>query len=148
MRAQRFGDTPFDRFQAGDVSALAVEARRGLELFRGRGNCATCHLSPTFTDEAFHNTGVSWGSRDLGRFGVTDRGSGSRRVQDADTARAVRTAPYMHDGSLPTLSAVVDFYSNGGRANPLLDREIRPLRFTDDEKRDLVAFLVSLNSGR
>ena len=58
-----------------------------------------------------------------------------------------RTAPYMHDGSLPTLERVVAFYSDGGRKNPNLDPEIRPLRLTREEKRALVAFLRSL-SGR
>lgn len=58
-----------------------------------------------------------------------------------------RTAPYMHDGSLTTLSAVIDFYDGGGRPNPLLDPRIHPLRLTPDEKRDLLAFLNSL-SGR
>jgi cytochrome c peroxidase len=51
----------------------------------------------------------------------------------------------MHDGSLPTLEAVVSFYSDGGRPNPSLDPDIRPLRLTVDEKRDLVAFLTSLS---
>lgn len=56
-------------------------------------------------------------------------------------------APYMHDGSLANLADVVNFYSDGGRANPSLDSDIRPLRFTDDEKRALIRFLESL-SGR
>jgi cytochrome c peroxidase len=52
----------------------------------------------------------------------------------------------MHDGSVPTLEAVVDFYSNGGRANPLLDAEIKPVRLTPEEQRDLLAFLATLGS--
>ena len=55
-----------------------------------------------------------------------------------------RTAPYMHDGSLATLEDVVDFYTDGGRPNPYLDRELRPLRLTEDEKTAVVAFLRSL----
>ena len=55
-----------------------------------------------------------------------------------------RTAPYMHDGSLATLEDVVDFYADGGRKNPYLDREVRPLRLTEDEKTAVVAFLRSL----
>jgi cytochrome c peroxidase len=56
-----------------------------------------------------------------------------------------RTAPYMHDGSLATLEDVIDFYSEGGRANPYLDAEIRPRNFTLEEKRALAAFLRSLS---
>ena len=55
-----------------------------------------------------------------------------------------RTAPYMHDGSMASLEAVVDFYADGGRPNPFLDRDVRPLKLTRDEKRALVAFLRSL----
>ena len=50
----------------------------------------------------------------------------------------------MHDGSLSTLEDVVDFYADGGRPNPYLDRKLRPLRLTDDEKTAVVAFLRSL----
>ena len=56
-----------------------------------------------------------------------------------------RTAPYMHDGSVPTLESVVDFYDRGGNANPNLNAEMRPLQLTTDEKRSLVAFLRSLS---
>ena len=48
-----------------------------------------------------------------------------------------RTAPYMHDGSLPTLESVVEFYDGGGRANPGLDREIRPLNLSPADKKDI-----------
>jgi cytochrome c peroxidase len=51
----------------------------------------------------------------------------------------------MHDGSLPTLEDVVNFYSDGGRPNPRLDREIGPRSFTQAEKQTLVAFLRSLS---
>ncbi len=50
----------------------------------------------------------------------------------------------MHDGSLPTLEDVVDFYSDGARKNPYLDPELRPLKLSDDEKTALAAFLQSL----
>jgi cytochrome c peroxidase len=50
----------------------------------------------------------------------------------------------MHDGSLATLEEVIDFYDGGGRPNPNLDREIRPLGLSDAEKMALAAFLRSL----
>ena len=56
-----------------------------------------------------------------------------------------RTAPYMHDGSVPTLRDVVDFYADGGHRNAGLDEEIRPLRLTEGEKDALVAFLLTLS---
>jgi cytochrome c peroxidase len=51
----------------------------------------------------------------------------------------------MHDGSLPTLEDVIDFYDRGGRPNPDLDRAVRPLQLTPDDKRALVAFLQTLS---
>jgi cytochrome c peroxidase len=53
----------------------------------------------------------------------------------------------MHDGSLATLNDVVDFYDRGGRPNPNLDPEIRPLKLTADEKRALVSFLGALSGS-
>jgi cytochrome c peroxidase len=56
-----------------------------------------------------------------------------------------RTAPYMHDGRFGTLEEVVDFYNRGGIKNPHLDNTLIPLELTAEEKRDVVAFLRSLN---
>ncbi len=134
------GDSPYDRFTNGDRRALSNEQQRGLQIFRGRGNCTACHVGPTFSDERFHNTGVAWQND---RFQDEGRANGTFKTP---TLREVaRTAPYMHDGSLATLANVVDFYSDGGRKNPFLDPDIRPLRLTDAEKRELIRFLESLS---
>ena len=62
-RTQVTFDTPFDHFLAGDSKALDASARRGWSLFNGKGRCMTCHAvnptSPMFTDNLFHNIGVS-----------------------------------------------------------------------------------------
>ena len=60
VRSILSGDAPFDRFVNGDRSALTAEQQRGLQIFRGRGNCTACHVGPTFSDERPHNTGVAW----------------------------------------------------------------------------------------
>jgi cytochrome c peroxidase len=56
-------DSPFDRFFAGDASAISDSARRGFAVFRGRGRCSRCHSfneqRPFFTDFMYHNTGVA-----------------------------------------------------------------------------------------
>ena len=132
------------------MQALSDEQRLGLDVFRGKGNCTTCHVGPNFTDEQFHNTGVAWRDgrlADEGRFAVS-RNPRDRGAFKTPTLREIaRTAPYMHDGSLAALQDVVEFYSEGGRKNPHLDPEIRPRHFTPYEKRALAAFLRSL-SGR
>jgi cytochrome c peroxidase len=150
IRSILSGDSPFDRFVHGDRGALSAEQQRGLQIFRGKGNCTACHVGPNFTDEQFHNTGVAWlegGFSDRGRAAVTGRREDEGAFKTPTLREAALSAPYMHDGSLATLDAVVEFYENGGRKNPTLDPEIRTLRLSEDEKQAIVAFLQSL-SGR
>ena len=144
------GDSPFDHHMNGEPDALSEQAIHGLRIFRGKGNCIACHIGPTFTDERFHNTGIAWRDGELldqGRYMVTGK-EDDRGAFKVPTLREVaRTAPYMHDGSIATLEEVVDFYTDGGRQNPFLDRELRPLRLTAEEKQALITFLHGL-SGR
>jgi cytochrome c peroxidase len=140
VRSIMSGDSPFDRFTAGNRGALSAAQQAGLEIFRGKGRCTSCHVAPTFTDERLHNTGVAW--RDSY---FRDEGGGNGTFKTPTLREVARTAPYMHDGSIATLGEVVDFYSDGGRSNPFLDSEIRPLRLTEDEKRSLVRFLEALS---
>ena len=146
VRTIQAGASPFDRYVWGEPDALSSDAQVGLGLFRGRANCAACHAGPNFTDEEFHNTGVFWGQQpyDPGRFTVTEVSEDIGKFKTPTLREIARTAPYMHDGSLATLEDVVDFYTDGGRPNPFLDDEVRPLRLTEDEKAALVAFLRSL----
>lgn len=144
VRTLRSGDASVDRFLHGDPEALSPEAREGFQLFVGRANCGVCHLAPLFTDHSFHNTGVSWGSTDQGRFAVTGQPRDRGAFKTPSLRNVARTAPYMHDGSIPDLEAVIEHYDSGGTANPYLDGEIAPLNLTDHEKRQLVSFLESL----
>ncbi|HEX5070557.1 MAG TPA: cytochrome c peroxidase [Vicinamibacterales bacterium] len=147
-------DSPYDKFVAGDATALTPEQQRGLRVFRGPANCWVCHAEPLFTDDSFKNTGISWridpatsqGSfADEGRFAV----SGNEKEHGAfkvPTLREVaRTAPYMHDGSLLTLADVVEFYAKGGRPNPGLFPVVRPINMSAEDKAALVKFLEALS---
>lgn len=148
VRTLLSGHSPYDRHLSGDRDALAPQARQGLEIFRGKGNCIACHLGPNLTDEGFHNTGVAVRQGrlvDLGRSTVTGNEQDRGAFKTPTLREAARRPPYMHDGSLETLEEVVEFYDRGGNPNPYLDAEIVPLKLTDDEKRALVAFLHSLN---
>lgn len=141
------GDSPLDRYMDGERDALPAQARDGLSIFRGKGNCTACHVGPLLTDEQFHNTGVAWRGgvwRDLGRFGVTGNDADRGAFKTPTLREIARTAPYMHDGSFATLSEVIEFYDRGGNANAFRDRELRPLDLTDGEKQALLSFLRSL----
>ena len=136
VRTLLSGDSPFDRWQAGDATALSASALRGRELFFGRANCSECHRGANFTDERLRATGVS--TADRGRF-------------KTPTLRNVElTAPYMHDGSIRTLEDAVEFYDRGGNVTASRNgrngrgSEIRPLRLSAQQRADLVAFLRAL----
>jgi len=143
------GDAPFDRYMAGEKKAMSESAVRGMAIFNDakRGNCVTCHAGFNFTDESYHNLGVGMEKPkpDLGRFEVskaeTDKGAFK-----TPTLRNIKdTAPYLHDGSEKTLMDVVAFYDRGGIPNQWLSKEIRALNLTEQEKKDLVAFMEALS---
>ena len=144
------GDTPIDRYMSGDREALTDLARKGLQIFRGRGNCTSCHLGPNFTDEQFHNTGVAFRDgtlQDLGRFEASGKEKDRGAFKTPTLRNIALTPPYMHDGSLQTLEEVMEFYDRGGHPNPRLDEEIRPRGLTDQDKQALLAFLRSLTGA-
>ena len=138
------GDAPFDRFKAGDKTALSTSSQRGMDLFFNKAKCSSCHKGGSFSDFAFHNLGVGINQEnpDLGRFEVTKL-EGDRGSFKTPTLREIhRTAPYMHDGSLITLKEVVEFYNKGGVPNPQLDEEMKPLKLSPEEVNDIVTFMV------
>ena len=148
VRSIQSGDAPWDRFNDGDRLALSADAQLGVRVFRSNGLCVTCHAGGNFTDERFHNTGIAWDGRamrDRGREAVTGRPVDLGAFKTPSLREVASTAPYMHDGSLPTLEAVVDFYVQGGRPNPQLDSEMLPLNLSAAERRGLVAFLRALS---
>ncbi len=147
VRTLRSGGSPADHQALGD-GALSPAAIRGRAIFSGKGNCSICHIGPGFTDERFHNTGVGWGAGDTGRHDHTGSAEDRGRFRTPTLRDVAATAPYMHDGSLPTLEDVVDFYDRGGGRNLYLDPEIRPLGLSAAEKRDLIAFLHALTGAR
>ncbi|MCC6605479.1 MAG: right-handed parallel beta-helix repeat-containing protein [Anaerolineae bacterium] len=138
-------NSPFDQYAAGNVDALTPSQRRGLALFRsGATRCFECHTAPTFATDTFRVVGVP--SDDPGRAGVVDDGvTGAFKVP---TLRNIAlTAPYMHNGSLETLEAVVDFYADGGgriHGQENVDVFVQGFELTDQERLDLVAFLYAL----
>ena len=146
VRVIRAGDAPLDRYRKGEKQALSASAQRGLKLFFGRARCSQCHMGANLTDDTFHNTGAGVAATDSGRAYVTKQVTDAGAFRTPSLRDVAGTAPYMHDGSLPTIEAVIDFYAEGGRQNPNLDREIKPLNLKAADKSDLVAFLRALSS--
>jgi len=149
------GDSAFDRYEyGGDEKALTAQQIRGLAIFRDsqRGNCAVCHTISAhyalFTDGKFHNIGE--GVDDDGKFDDVGRMDQSHMVADTGafetpTLRDIaETGPYMHNGRLKTLDEVVQYYAGQGNSNPYLDKEMKKIHLTAQDRSDLVAFLDSL----
>ncbi|PYV41827.1 MAG: cytochrome-c peroxidase [Acidobacteria bacterium] len=141
------GNSSYDQYVAGNKNSLNQKALEGLRLFNGKAHCNLCHQGFNFSDGLFHNLGVGWNGKefsDRGRYDVTaifkDRGA----FKTPTLRQIVQTAPYMHDGSLSTLEAVLDFYDHGGNPNPHLDVLVQPLHLTSEEKEALLEFLESL----
>lgn len=149
----------YSRFIAGELNALDARQRRGLDLFRGKGGCASCHNGPLLTDQKFHNLGLGFYGRareDLGRYAVTGRPEDVAAFRTPSLLGVSRTAPYMHNGGLPTLEGVVAFYNAGGaRPRPTAEQVndplfpttsemLKPRDLTREEQADLVAFLEAL----
>lgn len=147
VRSVRLGDSPVDRFQAGDFSALNASERQGLWIYESKGRCWKCHSGVNFSDEEFHNTGVGAreGVAELGRMQVTQRAEDRGKFKTPTLRGVARTAPYMHDGSLATLADVVAFYRKGGGANPERAEVLGEIELGDADAQALLAFLEALS---
>ncbi len=150
VRTVRSGDSPWDRHEKGDKTAVGEDAVRGFELFRNKAACAACHAPPLYTDNAFHDVGIGFDKPepDPGRGKVTknDKENGAFKTP---TLRSVTThAPYFHDGRAATLEEAVDYMLGGGikDKNPNLDAKLKPVKLSAKERGDLLAFLKALEA--
>jgi cytochrome c peroxidase len=137
---------PFDAWIEGDEKAISEDAKRGFALFNGKAQCAACHEGWNFTNEGFQDIGLA--SEDVGRGQYLPAVIKMQHAFKTPSLREIaRRAPYMHDGSLPTLEAVVDHYDGGGVDRPSRSDLMKPLGLDAREKSDLVAFLNTLTSN-
>ena len=111
-------DSPFDRFLAGDPSALSVPQIRGMDLFFGKAGCVDCHSGPLLSDQKFHALALpAFGPgktrrfdpqpRDVGRMGESDILEDAYRFRTPMLRNVALTAPYGHNGAYPTLEGIV-----------------------------------------
>jgi cytochrome c peroxidase len=154
-RTRMSGNSPWDRWRAGDKSAVSNEVKQGHRLFFGDAFCNNCHLGPNLTDSKFHNLGVGWDPKtekfaDEGRYAVTKVEADKGAFKTPSLRDVSKRAPYMHDGSIKTLEEVVKLYVKGGEPNPYLDRKVdhrfaERLELTDTQINYLVKFMEALD---
>ena len=163
-------NVPYDKFAKGDASALSSEAKVGLAVFNGKGQCVQCHNGPIGSDGKFYRLGVPEhpellsnplrtitllrhystsgmpnymaARTDVGAYAITKDPKDVGKFQTPSLRELKYTAPYMHNGMLKTLEDVVDFYDRGGGGQ---GTDLKPLNLTPEEKKGLVAFLNALS---
>jgi cytochrome c peroxidase len=143
------GNTAWDRYRAGDKSALSASAERGWNIFQSI-KCNNCHDGILFTDQQYHNIGISTNSRekvpDVGRFNVTKKPEDMGAFKTPTLRDIAKSAPYFHDGSVKMLEEAVDIMLAGGIPNEHLDRKnLEAHKLPPEMREDLLNFLRSLS---
>lgn len=148
----------FDQFVSGKKDALTDSEIRGLHLFRTKANCINCHNTPYFSDQRFHNDGLTYFGReyqDLGLYEVTKKPEDVGKFKTPTLREITQTSPYMHNGLFPELRGVLNMY-NAGMPNEKRYRDsilaphksamLVKLSLTDRDLDDLENFLKTLHS--
>jgi cytochrome c peroxidase len=141
------GNSRFDQYYyQNKKDALTANELKGMNLFFSeKTNCSGCHRDFNFTNYSFENNGLYLQYADSGRMRSTHVESDRDKFKVPTLRNIELTAPYMHDGSLKNLEAVVEHYDSGGVNHPNKSVLLKPLHLTAQEKQDLIAFLKTLS---
>src|SRR4026209_2394646 len=140
------GDTAWDRYRAGDTSAMSEAAVRGWNNFQAI-KCTNCHDGVLLTDQQYHNVGIGMDQKepDVGRFKVTNKPEDTGAFKTPTLRDIAKSAPYFPDGSAKTLEEAVDIMLAGGKPNEHLDKKnLKPHKLLPEQREDLLNFLRSL----
>ena len=151
----------FDKFIMGDSTQLNDQEVLGLHLFRTKARCINCHNSPYFSDNQFHNAGLTYYKReyeDLGLYNITKKASDVGKFRTPSLREIMKTAPYMHNGLFPHMRGVLNMYNAGmpnnkpkpGQENdplyPVTSPLLKKLELNETELKALEAFMESITS--
>lgn len=140
----------FDKFRRNEAGGiLSQQEQAGYTLFNQK--CASCHATDLFTDNSFRNNGlqVNPAINDIGRYRVTQLDQDVYKFKVPSLRNIEKTAPYMHDGRLFTLEAVMEHYNSGVVNSNTLDPLLKTngklgIPTTEVEKTQIIAFLKTL----
>lgn len=126
-------DTPFDQYIAGDLQVLSDKEKEGAVVFFEKGRCSRCHHGALLSNQAFQGVGVpqigpghTKDKNDEGRYLITGKEFHKYGFLTQPLRNIALTAPFMHDGSLKDLEAVVVHYNNPSRS--IDDYSVRDLQ--------------------
>ncbi|MEN2994776.1 MAG: cytochrome c peroxidase [Thermodesulfovibrio sp.] len=165
-------NAPIDRYLRGDKNALSNEAKKGYQIFKGKGRCIKCHYGAYLSDQKFHALMVPENPKyaneekfivtrryvakinkypdymnvkeDLGRYFNTKKQKDYKAFKTPTLREIAKTAPYMHNGIFKSLDEVIEFFNKGGGKG---NKVLKPLNLTEEEKRALKTFLIEALSG-
>jgi cytochrome c peroxidase len=134
-----YGNSPFDRYVfGGDHEAISAQAKRGMQLFySSRAGCGSCHSGLNFEGNWRDAQG------ETGKPAFANNGIGDQPMRVPTLRNIALTAPYMHDGRLPTLEATLDHYARTAERSGV-DARLRSFDLSAAERADLIAFLNTL----
>jgi cytochrome c peroxidase len=163
---------PLDNYLKGDKDALSPDAKKGFEIFTGKGKCSECHYGVNLADDKFyalhvpenaayqndprviatrrfvakiyHYEGYKNLNEDPGRYLITKDKKDWKAFKTPTLREIARTAPYMHNGIFKTIDEVIEFFDRGGGPG---NKSLKPLGLSSDEKRSLRTFLMEALSG-
>lgn len=143
------GNSPYDRYKAGEQDALTEAQKRGLKVFEESG-CADCHAPPLFSTYEFYCAGIGLDKEKPveGRKAVTGKDEDMGAFRVPSLREVANTAPYFHDGSVATLEEAVAIMAKGGLDHPQRSAEfdtVREAEITAEQQKDLVEFLKALS---
>ena len=123
------------------------QEQNGYKLFKT--NCASCHSEPLFTNGKFENNGIPIDTtlNDVGRQRITEKPEDYLKFKVPTLRNIQFTNPYMHDGRFKKLTEVIKHYNSLGNEKNLPKKLQKPKRLSDNERVDLVAFLLTLTDN-
>lgn len=152
----------FDEFLDGNYKVLTSQEIRGLHLFRTKARCMNCHNGKFFTDDQFHNIGLTYYKRkyeDLGRYEVTKNPDDVGKFRTPSLRDIMNTGPWMHNGLFWDMTGVLNMYNSGMQMNtatdeqkaadplyPITDPLMKPLELTKSEIKDIESFLHAITA--
>lgn len=152
----------FDYFLEGKSSRLSDQQINGLHLFRTKARCMNCHHGPLFTDNEFHNLGLTYYGRDkyedLGRYNITRKPEDVGKFRTPGLRNVMNTKPWFHNGLFDSMEGVINMYNAGmARPKPKADQvddplfpktdvHLQKLGLTTEERAELIAFLEAITT--
>ncbi len=142
-------NSKYDKVMRNEGVTFTEDEQAGYQLFKE--NCSSCHKEPLFTDDSFRNNGIGIGfNNDSGRYTVTLNEVDKYKFKVPSLRNLSFTAPYMHDGRLLTLEAVLDHYAlqvkDYQNLDPLLKQHEKPgIPLTASQQSQIISFLKTLN---